>query len=281
MFARVVFLYDITYGDTHFYYTNANKDVLYANHLYSAIPIKHGDMDNNSDEVTKAKVELTITNQCSFVSTMLNQYDAFITDLKIMRYYLTTGDVESEFVGSLSTIEFSVKDATCSFVNILYETQRSAMRMIYQRQCPFALYGEQCKANKFEHATKTSVELWTRIDDYHLQFAGDLPDNTIGGIIELPNKVSIFVRNVDSNTVTVSRPVYDDYLVNDSNPYVTVFQGCNRSIKMCEDLFHNSENYGGFVKLPLDNPIKKNSMSEGGSSMDFVVLKSYLDGQLK
>ena len=281
MFARVVFLYDISYGDTHFYYTNANKDVLYSNHLYSAIPVKHGDMDNNSDEVTKAKVELTITNQCSFVSTMLNQYDAFVTDLKIMRYYLTTGDVETEFIGSLSTIEFSVKDATCSFVNILYETQRMAMRMIYQRQCPFALYGEQCKANKFEHETKTSAELWTRIDDYHLQFAGDLPDNTIGGIIELPNKVNVFVRMVENNIVTVSRPVYDDYLVNENNPYVCVYQGCNRSIKTCEELFGNSENYGGFVKLPLDNPVKKNSMSEGGSSMDYTTLKNYLEGQLK
>ena len=84
MFARVVFLYHITYGDNNFYYTNANKNILCNNALYLAIPIQHGDMDNNSDEVTKAKVELNITNQCEYVATMINQYDAFLTDIKIM-----------------------------------------------------------------------------------------------------------------------------------------------------------------------------------------------------
>lgn len=281
MFARVVFLYDITYGETHFYYTNANKNVLFNNKLFLAIPIQHGDMDNNSDEVTKAKVELTITNQCAYVTAMINQYDAFLTDIKIMRYYLSTGDVETEFVGRLSTIEFSVKDAQCSFVNLLYDTQRYAMRMIYQRQCPFALYGEQCKVNKFEHETKTLAELWTRVDDFHLQYNGELPEYTLGGIIVLPNNTPVFVRNIEDNIVTTSRPVYDSYMENNDNPYVSIFKGCNRTITMCNEVFANSENYGGFVKLPIDNPIKKNSLSNGAEKMQGNILANYLKGQLK
>lgn len=282
MFARVVFLYAISYGETHFYYTNANKDVLYNNHLYLAIPIKHGDMDNNSDEVTKAKVELTITNQCDFIAEMINQYDVFLTDIKIMRYYLSTGDVETEFIGRLSTIQFSVKDASCSFVNLLYDTQRYAMRMIYQRQCPFALYGEQCKANKYSHSTLTSAELWTRIDDFHLQYSGELPEHTLGGILVLPNNSPVFVRYIENNSiVTTSRPVYDAYLDNENNPYVIIYAGCNRTIEMCEEVFGNSENYGGFVKLPIDNPIKKNSRSNGAEMIKNNVLASYLKGQLK
>lgn len=281
MFARVVFLYHITYGDKNFYYTNANKNILFNNTLYLAIPIQHGDMDNNSDEVTKAKVELNITNQCDYIANMLNQYDAYLTDIKIMRYYLTTGDVETEFIGRLSTIEFSVKDANCSFVNLLYDTQRYAMRMIYQRQCPFALYGGQCKVNKFEHETRTDAELWTRIDDFHLQFSGEIPAYTLGGIIVLPNKTPVFVRNVENNVVTTSRPVYDSYMTNADNPYVLIYKGCDRSIKMCNEVFANSENYGGFVKLPIDNPIKKNSLSNGAETMKGSVLARYLKGQLK
>lgn len=281
MFARVVFLYHITYGDNNFYYTNANKNVLFNNKLFLAIPIQHGDMDNNSDEVTKAKVELNITNQCEYVATMINQYDAFLTDIKIMRYYLSTGDVETEFVGRLSTIQFSVKDAQCSFVNLLYDTQRYAMRLIYQRQCPFALYGEQCKVNKFEHETKTQAELWTRVDDFHLQYSGELPEYTLGGIIVLPNNTPVFVRNIEDNIVTTSRPVYDSYLESSDNPYVSIFKGCNRTIAMCEDVFHSSENYGGFVKLPIDNPIKKNSLSNGAEKMQGNILANYLKGQLK
>lgn len=285
MFARVVFLYEIVYGNNTYYYTNANQDILYSNRLFSAIPIKHSDMENNADEITKAKCEVNITNQCPFIVNVINQYDAFLTSLKVMRYYLATGDVETEFVGTLSVMEFSVKDAKLTFVNLLYDTQRMAMRMIYQRQCPFALYGDQCRAIKDEHSTTTSASAWTRLDDYHMQYTGGvLPDNLAGGMADLPNGSTVFIRgiNYDEKIITTSRPIYDSYFQSDDEEgFVILYQGCNRSMKMCNEIFKNSENYGGFVKLPLDNPTTKNRL--GGKDADKTMKSwyAYINSQLK
>lgn len=282
MFARVVFLYLIKYGEDEFYYTNGNRDVMLGNKVYKAIPIKHGDLENNSDEITKSKCSVTITNKCDFIDMMIHQYDAFVINLTVMRYYMSTGDVETEFIGTLSAIEFSVKDAELTFVNILYETQRMAMRMIYQRQCPFALYGEQCKALKSAHKTATAVTDWTLINDFNLQYNGVLPQHLEGGIIELPNKAVMFIRSVDyeHNSISVSRPVYSDYLEVLGNSVITLYQGCDRSINMCENVFRNSANFGGFTLLPLDNPVTKNHMGGSDSKITMQELQEYLEGQL-
>lgn len=283
MFSRVVFLYEITYGADKYYYTNANQNILYNNHLFSAIPVKHSDMENNADEITKAKCEVNFTNQCEFIGNVIDQYDAFLTTLKIMRYYLATGDIETEFVGTLSVMEFSVKDAKLTFVNLLYDTQRMAMRMVYQRQCPFALYGNQCRARKEDHSTATQASDWTRVDDYHMQYAHTLPDDIVGGMADLPNGAVVFIRGVDynTNTITTSRPIYESYFSSSDNDTVILYQGCNRSIKMCENVFENSENYGGFVKLPLDNPVTKNRLGGEDSATTMKSWNAYINSQLK
>ena len=282
MFARVVFLYLIEYGTEQYYYTNGNRDVLFNGNTYKAVPIKHGDLENNGDEITKSKCELTITNQCAFIEKMLQQYDSFLTTIKVMRYYLSTGDVESEFIGTLSTIEFSVKDASLSFVNILYETQRMAMRLVYQRQCPYALYGSQCRAIKQEHEISTFASHWTRIDNYRLQYSQTLPNNITGGIAELPNGAVNFIRGVDTKNsiITLSQPVYESSLNVENNRFLTLYHGCDRSIGMCQNLFNNSDNYGGFVLLPLDNPTTKNPAGGSNDTISANDLKNYLNEQL-
>lgn len=199
-----------------------------------------------------------------------------------MRYYLSTGDVESEFIGTLSTIEFSVKDASLSFVNILYETQRMAMRLVYQRQCPYALYGSQCCARKQEHEISTFASHWTRIDNYRLQYSQVLPDNITGGIVELPNGAVNFIRGVDTenNIITLSQPVYESSLNVENNRFLTLYHGCDRSIEMCQNLFNNSDNYGGFVLLPLDNPTTKNPAGGSNDTISANDMKNYLNEQL-
>ena len=104
------------------------------------------------------------------------------------------------------------------------------MRLIYQRQCPFALYGEQCKASRYDHAHYYDKTLWTRLDDYRLQCSADLPDNIEGGIIQLPDSACFFIRLVDysDRIITVSRPVYQTYL--DADGSVAIFEGCDRTI---------------------------------------------------
>lgn len=282
MFARVVFLYAVDNGEQKYFYTNANRDLLYNDNLYSAVPVSHDALEHDSDEVTKSKCSVKISVQTDYIQSILKQYDAYLTTLKILRYYVATGDVETEFVGTLSTIEFSVKEATLSFTNVLYDTQRGAMRLVYQRQCPFALYGEQCKVNKEDHAHISYLPNWTRIDDYHLKSAADLPDNIDGGIISMPNKALFFIRMVDyeNNIITVSRPVYASYLQPvDGYATVMVYQGCDRTIETCRNRFNNDDNYGGFTLLPLENPTERNPLAQTNLKDNSQLMRDYVNEQ--
>lgn len=282
MFTRIVFLYVVDNGEQKYFYTNANRDVIYNDDLYLAVPVSHEALENDSDEVTKSKCTVKISNQTDYIQTVLRQYDAYLTTLKIMRYYIATGDVETEFIGTLSTLEFSVKDAELSFTNVLYDTQRGAMRLVYQRQCPFALYGEQCKVNMEDHAHISYLHNWTRIDDYHLQSATDLPDNIEGGIISMPNKSMFFIRLVDyeNNIITVSRPLYATYL-QPVGTYATVmvYEGCDRTIETCKLRFDNDDNYGGFTLLPLENPTERNPLAQNDLKDNSQLVRDYVNSQ--
>ena len=279
MFSRVVFLYLIDSGEQKYFYTNASRDILYDDNLYLAVPIRHDTLENDAEEVTKGKCDITVSNQTDYVQRLLQQYDAYLTNLKIMRYYLATGDVETEFAGTLSTMEFSVKDAKLSFVNIIYDTQRGAMRLIYQRQCPFALYGEQCKASRYDHAHYYDKTLWTRLDDYRLQCDADLPDHIEGGIIQMPNAACFFIRLTDysERIITVSRPVYQSYL--DADGSVAIFEGCDRTIQTCRERFYNDDNYGGFTLLPLENPTERNPLAQSDLEDNAQLLRDYVRTQ--
>lgn len=280
MFTRVVFLYKIDNGESQFYYTNANRNIQFNTILYEAVPISHDGIENDSNEVTKGKCVIHISNQTDYIQQVLQQYDAYLTKIAVLRYYLATGDVETEFVGTLSTLEFSVKEATLSFTNVIYDTQRGAMRLVYQRQCPFALYGKQCKANKEDHAHYSTLSQWTRIDDYNLQFSDTLPEYIEGGIMQLPNKAWFFIRLVDytENTITVSRPVYQSYLETDETT-VVIYEGCDRTIQTCRNRFYNDDNYGGFTLLPLENPTERNHLANNDLEDNTQVMKSYINNQ--
>ena len=58
MFTRIVFLYVVDNGEQKYFYTNANRDIIYNDDLYLAVPVSHEALENDSDEVTKSKSSL-------------------------------------------------------------------------------------------------------------------------------------------------------------------------------------------------------------------------------
>ena len=73
MFSRVVFLYLIDSGEQKYFYTNASRDILYDDNLYLAVPIRHDTLENDADEVTKGKCDITVSNQTDYVQRLLQQ----------------------------------------------------------------------------------------------------------------------------------------------------------------------------------------------------------------
>lgn len=257
---KIIFLYRIFNGLKYYYYTNSDMNVVYNGEKYISVPISHDNISSDIDEVSKSTLKITLSNQLDYVQHLLQYYDNFITTVTVYRYYLATKETSVDWTGSLTKLEISDSDTKLTIGNVLYETQRQGLRQVYQRLCPYALYGCQCKVNKDDFVHQYSKSNFVHIDDYNLQYTGDaLAENILGGMISLDNGSYYFIKKVDytEKTITTSRPIYKDKDL-DNTTYLIIYEGCDRSMDTCNKHFNNSENYGGFVLLPLDNPTKIN-----------------------
>lgn len=253
---KIIFLYAIDDGENQYYYTNADMMIKYDTKTFLSVPISHDEVENDVDEVSKCTIKITMSNNLAYIQKVLECYDVFVTNLTLYRYYPESKTTEIEWRGVLSKLEISHTDTSCTFGNLMYETQRQGLRQVYQRLCPYALYGCQCKVNKSNYGHQFNASAFTITNDYTLTCSDQLPDNLAGGIMLLANNAYYFIKAVDYDnmSLTVSRPIYQKFL----SGVIMLYDGCNRTMDMCNGHFNNSENYGGYPLLPQDNPIDIN-----------------------
>lgn len=254
--SKFIFLYEINDGEKMYFYTNGDMNVIYDAKTFVAVPISHKNISIDVEEVAKSTVKIIISNQTPYIQKLLENYDTFITNIKIMRYYPYQKKLDIEFVGSLSRIEISDTDTTCTVGNVLYETQRQGLRQVYQRLCPYALYGCQCCVDKEKFSHTFMANSFKIVNQYTVHCTVPLPEHILGGIMLLSNNAYYFIKDVnyDEQNIVVSRPIYSRFFTG----IVMLFDGCDRSMTDCNEHFNNSANFGGFVLLPLENPTTKN-----------------------
>lgn len=275
LFDKNIFLYKIFDGVRTYAYTNADQSISYDNVVYIAVPIKHSEIASDTQEIAKETVKITVSNETELVKDLFQVYDSFITTITIYRLFLNSDKpVEIEWKGELTKINFAIKDTSLTFGNVIYETQRQGTRQVYQRYCPYALYGNQCKADKEEHRTVYSVNDFEIINDYQIRYLnGSLDPKKIGGIVrvkdyDIDTDSYFFIRQISSDLtiITVNR------IIHNLGTEISLYDGCNRSMSDCHLLFNNSSNFGGFVLLPMDNPTTINYTSGSGADKNTVKL---------
>lgn len=138
--------------------------------------------------------------------------------------------------------------------------RRAGLRRNYQRSCPHALYGPQCRAAKIDiNATCTEIHARNVIR----------VSNTGGDYEALSNGTIEWVNVKGRREIMSIRSVgWDGYLKLSGTAVtlavgmsVKLYRGCDHTMGMRGCLMHNNiVNYGGQPWIPLKNPV--NSLSE-------------------
>lgn len=247
-------LYDFSIGNAYWHYTSEEIDVWARGRIYRAIPIsdsgsvQSGDTQNDDLRVTLPAAE-------PFVRLFLETQPAEGLWLTARRMHRGNTEAPVHWVGFAPNVKLVDSLTAEVTLKMLVSTfKRSGLRLSWSRQCPHALYDQNCRAQKELFSTAAQVD---RIEGSSI-VCGAVADRPTGyyshGLIEweiIPgvterrsidwheeNRLSIFGT---TSGLRVGTPI-------------TVYAGCNRTSNQCKDKFNNLLNYGGFPHLPGKSP---------------------------
>lgn len=274
IFDKVFFLYKIESGSQVYSYTNADQIVEYNGLEYEPIPISHKDVESDMSEVAKSTLTVKVGIDAPISLDMIGLYDNLYTYITVYRFNINNlQDVTIEWIGTLTKIDFEVNEMTLKFGNAIYDTQRQGLRQVYQRLCPYALYSEQCRVRKDGNFYEVGGYGFDVINDYQIFIhpsVSSVKADCFGGFVEITNGMgesyTYYIRSIsaDMSTITVNRKIQMPATFWSGQLALRIYRGCNKTMSDCYRKFNNSDNFGGYPLLPLENPININYKKGGG-----------------
>jgi uncharacterized phage protein (TIGR02218 family) len=136
--------------------------------------------------------------------------------------------------------------------SILSAMERNALSDVYTRECPYVLGGDGCNVDLESYASSgTASSVVGPV--VTAAFTSGLA-NLAWGTLKAPDGSQQMILTHEGTVLTLMWPLKS--LV--SGMTVTVYPGCDRSIKMCRDVYSNLGCYGGCPGIPgeANNPMK-------------------------
>lgn len=164
---------------------------------------------------------------------------------------------------------------------------RSGLRRRYQHQCPFVLYGPECRASKIAASFQVNIEApsTTAFGDIVIRIYGEDADNPgiwRGRDMSVRNNRMFLV----GATLTFggadyrvwglgdhhSDPTYIRLVMNSNerdalraaisaatpeSRLATITPSCDHTVTCCQQVFSNGKNFGGMPWIPFENPVKQ------------------------
>lgn len=132
--------------------------------------------------------------------------------------------------------------------------QQPGLRRAYQYNCPYVLYGTQCRVNKnvFEVVGTVSA-----INGLEVTFT--LPDSFVdgyfnGGFIEWESGLGRRDRRMVTGSVGATITLQLTSIGLSVGDTVRLYPGCDHTIETCYSKFNNADWFGGFPFMPTTNP---------------------------
>jgi uncharacterized phage protein (TIGR02218 family) len=263
---RPVCLYEMAWGGQIWRYTSADRDVEYptgSGTMWTAIPIS----DNGFTLGTQSEpFQVTLPRDLDVCQLFVGTPPSTPITLTARRFHRDDTDNEATvyWVGTIGSIKgLDPAKSQINGLSISQTIRRTGNRVGWEVNCPHALFDAGCRADKAAFAQATTI---TAIAGNVITVAGikaALADaNYAGGFIEwdATGLGSTDRRPIDS-TVGVHQFALlgraDRLIVGQD---VTIYPGCDLSAEMCETVFDNLANHGGFgfmsKKSPFDgNPV--------------------------
>jgi len=239
-------------GATHLYLTSGDVPATITGHLYVPGPveaeeIKFSDEEWSGNVVVRLPhdhaIAALLSGPPSPVPLTLVAYHKHRSDPAVVQYFGPGEVVTRKQVGAKLEI---------TFAPISRVLKRLVPSIVFQSQCPYAVYGVRCGADPDDFARSVTL---TAIDGSTLSGAAfDAEDDGwfTAGYVELASGDRRYIVAHVGDTVTLFSPFPEDAIAVDDE--VTAFAGCDGLEATCDGKFDRLDSYIGFPRIPWRNP---------------------------
>lgn len=213
---------------------------------------------------TKGSLDIGFVLEDVFAQHLLNSGVDSVVKLDIYSKD-ESGAYYTEWRGRLGKVSPGEKNLKATFESVFSANRRVGSRRVFQRTCPYAVYGPGCKlllADFLTAGTVTAISADGRT--LTVPEAANQPSGFYtAGLVEFSDGSMRYVQSHNGSTLVLIRS--SDVLNADfaaaSPVAIQLARGCSQLTSICGDsTFNNLPNFGGFPYMPLVNPI-------GGSSI--------------
>lgn len=240
-------LYQVIMDNERFYYTSGDSDFTLNNELYKAVSIYRNELsrDSLSDEA-KLIADLDLAP--------FDLYKEFNPNTSIFVRILKENGALL-FAGKVRSVDFELSKGTATIkLSAIGGVLNSKIpNRTYAKECGFNLFDDGCGLDK----AKFSVVLANNfsISEDKLEITSEAlaskPEGYFsGGYARFSNQHS-YISEHTGEKITLMFPLKNL----STSDVLSVYAGCDKTIKMCKNKFGNSVNYGGFPFIPSKNPV--------------------------
>lgn len=262
-------LYAFTLGTHVWRYCTGDRDALFEGHTYIAAPVSDGGLKQKGQATTD---DFVVTMVSTLPLPLLYRGTPPSMPVKLAVRHQQYGDPDAPlmWVGYVASVKF--KDEITSEVLCNSQTaflHRKGIRLAYSRECPHALYDDECQVDKSlwgENVTITGMSAVAFTYDYiDPPRSNNRSGRFINGFVEWAPGIGGVPRGwterrsiqfqVDSPQAAVGLLGLTDGLA--VGMTVTLYPGCDRGPANCA-LFNNISNNGGFAFMTGTSPFDGN-----------------------
>lgn len=247
-------LYEFSYQNNTLRYTSGADDVVISGTTYTAMPLSRTNI-MDSGEIGKNNMQITAPDQFPVSLLFAAGPPDDIVTLVVKRYQAAlTTDIDIIWLGRVMTVGWPPQISQLNCESVFTALRQSGLHRVYTVNCPFSLYGAECKANilTFEQTLSIDIQIGNTLNAPGFAL---LPDGWFAGgrlIWEVApgNLVKRGIKNHVGNQIeiTFAMPNFPN------GQSVTVAPGCDHSYPTCGSKFSNQINYGGFPYMVQKNP---------------------------
>jgi hypothetical protein len=235
-------LYTFTTNAGVFRRTSLNVNHVHGGNTFTAIPITRSQVEGSTtDQAQELRITLPLSDV--IVRNSLPVLPSTFTFL-LQRKQLVSGEVETLWDGVVVSIQVTGRDATLLVPSVMDAALGSNVPSAYfQPKCNHSLYDTRCQMQRVNFDLATTI---TAVSGLTVTVAsvGGNPDNwfTAGDVLRAADNDRRLIKSQVGTTLTLSMPFPPTVALPAS---VTLFAGCDLSMRTCVDKFANGVNFGG------------------------------------
>lgn len=234
------------------YYTSADSAEIYDGNEYTPVTMGRTNTEEKA-ELEKSNIEIIFSVGNEFAKKWVGvDYESF---LKVEIFEKEDAVELNVWRGRLVSTSIKKSKIHLVFESVFTSIARYGLRRLYQRLCPYTLYGRGCNVRR---SSKALIGTITNIVDLTYTITNGQVDHFFShGLVRFGKELA-FVRSQIGNQLTVTKvnPEIEAEFAASGFVDVKIYPGCDKSKQTCEDKFSNIINFGGYHYMPVKNPFE-------------------------